>query len=139
MTAEFPHVEEQDLDAVAVVRRWVEMVNSGDIRGVAGLYADEAVMLPTFSPHTINTREQREGYFRSLASRKGLQVSLHEKTLRVRALSETIKVVSGIYRFCFEVDDEPLAFEARFSYALNVSKPRPIKQHHSSQVPRTLG
>lgn len=139
MTAAFPHVEEKDLDAAAVVARWVEMVNSGDVGGVAGLYADHSVMLPTFSPHAIHTQEQREDYFRSLASRKGLQVFLHEKTLRVRALSQTIKVASGIYRFCFEVDDEPLAFEARFSYALDVSKPRPIKQHHSSQVPRTLG
>lgn len=139
MIASHPQIEVQNLDAVAVVTRWVDLVNSGDVDGVADLYADHAVMLPTFSPHTIHTREQREDYFRTLASRKGLQVSLHDKTLRVRALSEDIKVASGIYRFCFEVDDEPLAFEARFSYTLNVSKPRPIKQHHSSQVPRTLG
>jgi hypothetical protein len=139
MTAEFPHIDEKDLDAVAVVRRWVEFVNSGDADGVENLYADHAVLLPTFSPHTINTRQQRGDYFRSLASRKGLQVSIHEKTVRIRALSPSIKVASGIYRFCFEVDDEPLTFEARFSYTMDLSKPHPIKQHHSSQVPRTLG
>ena len=74
MTAEFPHIDEKDLDAVAVVLRWVELVNAGDADGVENLYADHAVLLPTFSHHSINTREQRGDYFRSLASRKGLQI-----------------------------------------------------------------
>ena len=138
MTATYPHVEECDLDAATVVTRWMDCVNAGDVAGVTSLYATHAVLLPTFSPHTITTEEQREEYFNSLASRKGLQVSLHAKTLRVTSLSETVKVASGIYRFSFEVDDEPLTFEARFSFAMNVTKPRPIKHHHSSQVPRTL-
>ena len=139
MTATYAHVEECDLDAATVVTRWMDCVNAGDVAGVTSLYATHAVLLPTFSPHTITTEEQREEYFKSLASRKGLQVSLHAKTLRVTSLSETVKVACGIYRFSFEVDDEPLTFEARFSFAINITKPHPIKHHHSSQVPRTLG
>ena len=138
MTTSYPHVEECDLDAATVVTRWMDCVNAGDVAGVTSLYATHAVLLPTFSPHTIHTAEKRLEYFKSLASRKGLQVSLHAKTLRVTPLSETVKVASGIYRFSFEVDDESLTFEARFSFAMNVTKPRPIKHHHSSQVPRTL-
>ena len=139
MTATYPHVEECDLDAASVVTRWMDCVNAGDVAGVTSLYATHAVLLPTFSPHTITTEEQREEYFKSLASRKGLQVSLHTKTLRVTPLSETVKVASGIYRFSFEVDDEPLTFEARFSFVIDISNPHPIQHHHSSQVPRTLG
>jgi hypothetical protein len=138
MTATYPHVEECDLDAATVVTRWMDCVNAGDVAGVTSLYASHAVLLPTFSPHTITSEEQREEYFKSLASRKGLQVSLHAKTLRVMPLSETVKVACGIYRFSFEVDEEPLTFEARFSFAINITKPRPIEHHHSSQVPRTL-
>lgn len=139
MPTSFPHVETCDLDAASVVTRWMDYVNAGDVIGVTGLYAEHAVLLPTFSPHTINTAAQRSEYFDSLASRRGLQVSLHPKTLRVTSLSETVKVASGIYRFSFEVDEEPLTFEARFSFAMNIKKPNPIKHHHSSQVPRTLG
>ena len=139
MTGSYPHVDECDLDAATVVTRWMDYVNVGDVAGVTSLYATHAVLLPTFSPHTLTTEEQREEYFKSLASRKGLKVSLHAKTLRVTPLSETVKVASGIYRFSFEVDDEPLTFEARFSFAMNITKPHPIKHHHSSQVPRTLG
>jgi len=139
MSTPFPHVEECDFDAASVVVRWMDCVNAGDVAGVTSLYAEHAVLLPTFSPHTILTAEQRLEYFKSLASRKGLQVTLHPKTLRVTSLSETVKVACGIYRFSFEVDDEPLTFEARFSFAMNITKPHPIKHHHSSQVPRTLG
>ena len=139
MSISYPHVEECDLDAASVVTRWMHCVNAGNVAGVTSLYADHAVLLPTFSPHTIHTAEKRLEYFNSLASRKGLQVSLHPKTVRVTSLSDTVKVASGIYCFSFEVDDEPLAFEARFSFAIDISNPHPIEHHHSSQVPRTLG
>ncbi len=138
MSAEFPHVELSDRDAAAVVTRWVDFVNAADVESVCGLYNEGAVLLPTFSPHALITPEQRRNYFISLVSRDGLQVSLHEKTLRVCGMAEAIKIASGIYRFCFDVDEESLTFEARFSYVMDLSREQPIRQHHSSQVPRTL-
>ncbi|MEY4010514.1 MAG: hypothetical protein RLZZ93_1206, partial [Actinomycetota bacterium] len=30
----------------------MDCVNAGDVAGVTSLYADHAVLLPTFSPHT---------------------------------------------------------------------------------------
>jgi hypothetical protein len=124
--------------AVGVINNWVEWNNAGDFRKVASLYSEEAVLQPTFSPHVLSTEEGRLKYFESLASRKGIQVSLHEKTLKIRPLSDSIQVASGIYRFSFEIDDEPLTFEARFTWVLDLSCDRPVKHHHSSQVPRTL-
>lgn len=125
--------------AEGVVRRWVEAINRGRPQEAAALYTGNALLLPTFSTHALDTEAGRNEYFQMLASRRGLSVSLHEKTLRIRCISESVQIASGIYRFSFEIDDEPLTFEARFTWVMDFSKPRPIQHHHSSQVPRTLG
>jgi hypothetical protein len=125
--------------AAGVVKMWVEAINGGRPQEAAALYAGDALLLPTFSTHALDTGTGRDEYFQMLASRQGLSVSLHEKTLRIRCLSESVQIASGIYRFSFEIDGEPLTFEARFTWVMDFSKPRPIQHHHSSQVPRTLG
>ena len=126
-------------DPVTIVKNWCEWNNAGRAEDVALLYGENAVLLPTFSPHVITNDAGRIEYFQTLGARKGLAISLHEKTLKVRDLGAGIHVASGIYRFSFEVDDEPLTFEARFTWVLDLTKDRPIQHHHSSQVPRTLG
>jgi hypothetical protein len=63
---------------------------------------------------------------------------LHENTLRIHELGEGKELVSGIYRFEFKIDREPLVFEARFSLVIDRASPSPILHHHSSQLPRTL-
>jgi len=97
------------------------------------------MLLPTFSTHALDSEADRLDYFKTLASRQGPSVSLHEKTLRVRTLYSHLQIVSGIYRFSFEIDGEPLTFEARFTWVMDFSQERPIQHHHSSQLPRTLG
>ena len=125
--------------AAGVIRKWVEAINGGRPQEAAALYASDAMLLPTFSTHAMDNKAGRDEYFQMLASRQGLSVSLHEKTLRVRGLSDSVQLASGIYRCSFEIDGEPLTFEARFTWVMDFSKPRPIQHHHSSQVPRTLG
>ena len=126
-------------DPVTIIKNWCEWNHAGLAQDVAHLYAENAVLLPTFSPHVITSDAGRMEYFQTLGARKGLSISLHEKTLKVRDLGAGIHVVSGIYRFSFEIDDEPLTFEARFTWVLDLTKDRPIQHHHSSLVPRTLG
>lgn len=67
-----------------------------------------------------------------------MNIALHEKTLKIQTISQDVYVMSGIYCWRFAVDGELLSFEARFSYVIDFSKPRPIIHHHSSQIPRTL-
>lgn len=126
------------LDARDLVHAWMNAVNSRQIADVLSLYADDAVLLPTFSPNTIRTEEARRGYFEQLATRPGLFVSLHEKTLRVQPIGDNVEIASGIYRFHLEVDGQPLVFEARFSFVISLSLTKPVLHHHSSQIPRTL-
>lgn len=117
---------------------WMRAVNGGDLEGVLGMYDESAVLIPTFSNRMHNTPGKIRDYFERLGSRKELSVALHEKTLDVQVLREDLFALSGIYNWRFEVDGEMLNFEARFSFVLDLAKPRPVLQHHSSQIPRTL-
>lgn len=122
-----------------LLRRWIDGANSGDVDSLVGMYAQEAILLPTFSPNTTKTQAKRREYFEQLVSRPGLSVHLHEKTFFERKLNDHLFTLSGIYRFSFEVDGEMLSFEARFTCVVDTSRPDPILHHHSSQIPRTLG
>ncbi|HEX2139907.1 MAG TPA: hypothetical protein VHG33_09365, partial [Woeseiaceae bacterium] len=74
----------------------------------------------------------------NLCNRDGLTLSLHEKPRVISQLGGTLYALSGIYRWRFAVEDEPLDFEARFSFVLDLARPAPILHHHSSQIPRML-
>jgi hypothetical protein len=117
---------------------WTSGVNSGALDQVVELYDEGAVLLPTFSNRSLSDSPRIKEYFEKLFRHEEVQVSLHEKTLVSQARSESIYSMSGIYRWEMEIDDEPLSFEARFSYVLDLESSAPIMHHHSSQVPRML-
>lgn len=121
-----------------ILMEWMDAVNHGDINGLLALYDEHAVLIPTFSNKLPNTPDKLRQYFEKLGSREGLSIALHEKTLQVQHIKEDMYVLSGIYNWRFDVEGEMLNFEARFSYILDLSKPKPILHHHSSQVPRML-
>lgn len=121
-----------------VLQIWLDAVNARRTAEVTGLYAPDCSLLPTFSPHTLKAHPTRQAYFDLLASRPGMAVSLHERTLQTQVVAPGIELTTGIYRFQFAIDEEPLVFEARFSFLMDLSRPDPILHHHSSQIPRTL-
>ena len=117
---------------------WLAAVNNRDLDAVLSLYAPGSILLPTFSPHIIRNEERRREYFTRLTERPGLTVSLHEKTFAAQAAGYH-EIASGIYCFHLEIDGEPYAFEARFTFVIDPHSARPVLHHHSSQIPRTLG
>lgn len=121
-----------------VLSRWVDGICSGSIDEVGSLYNENAVLIPTFSPHTVATPEGIHGYFEQLATRDKLQVRVYEKSLKKQHLGGDAWILGGIYAFEFEVDQLLLTFASRFTFAVNLSQERPIIHHHSSQVPRNL-
>ncbi len=123
--------------ARSVSERWLAAVNNRDLETLLSLYAMSSVLLPTFSPHIIREDVRRREYFTRLSQRPGLTVSLHEKTFTAQAVGQ-VAVASGIYCFRFEIDGEPYAFEARFTFVIDPQSERPIVHHHSSQIPRTM-
>ena len=125
-------------NAEEVLFQWVSRVCSGNPDDIAALYHESAVLVPTFSPHTVMSTEGVRNYFGQLATRDGLGVRLHNKALRKQSFSDTLHTLSGIYSFEFEVDQVLLSFPSRFSFMVDISLDRPILHHHSSQVPRNL-
>ncbi len=122
----------------SILKDWIAAVNAGDVEGLLALYDERAVLIPTFSNRVLKSPERIRDYFEKLAGRDELSVSVHDKTLIVQPLRDTLATISGIYCWRFAVDEELLSFEARFSYILDLDLDRPIRHHHSSQIPRTL-
>lgn len=124
--------------ATDVLDAWIAAVNAKDLDTLLGLYADEHVLLATFSPHMIRSDEDTRQYFVQLASREGLGVRLHTRTLAEQRLGDQYSVLVGIYTWNFEIDDDPISFASRFTFVIDIEADQPIVHHHSSQLPRTL-
>lgn len=121
-----------------LLNEWARLVGERDLDGVLALYDDSAVLIPTFSNRLLNTPARIREYFEVLCNRDGLAISLHEKPRVVSPIGGAMCALAGIYRWRFAVEDEPLDFEARFSFLLDLERPAPILHHHSSQIPRML-
>lgn len=122
-----------------ILKTWMKCVNAGDVETLLNLYDKSAVLIPTFSNRLLNTPEKLRDYFEKLGSREELSIALHKKTLSIQEIKDQmVYSMSGIYNWRFEIDDELLNFEARFTYTIDLSKPSPILHHHSSQIPRML-
>ena len=121
-----------------LLKEWMLHVNKGDIERLLALYNENAILFPTFSNRLLSKPENIRDYFERLCGRDELSIALHEKTLMVQPIKDEIYSLCGIYCWRFAIDGEPLNFEARFSYLLNLALPNPILHHHSSQIPRML-
>lgn len=126
------------MDARQVLDTWIDKIRANDLDGVVGMYADASVLLPTFSPHRIASRDDLRAYFGQLFTREEMRVHLHEASLRILPMSGTAYALVGVYSFSFVVDDATLTFPSRFTFVIDTAAEAPILHHHSSQVPRTL-
>lgn len=122
----------------AILKQWMDAVNTADIATLLNLYTKDAILIPTFSNRILKTPDDRREYFERLASRDDLSVALHEKTMVEQVVNGPIATLSGIYCWRFAIDGQLLNFEARFSYVFDLVGPNPIIHHHSSQIPRML-
>lgn len=125
-------------DPEQILHEWMDAVNTGNVTVLTALYDPTAVLIPTFSSRLLKTPEMIEDYFIRLGAREELSVALHEKTVISQSLGEQFHALSGIYCWRFAIDGEVLNFEARFSYMLDLKRPNPILNHHSSQIPRVI-
>lgn len=120
------------------LKEWMSYVNEGEVEKVLDMYHESAVLIPTFSNRLLTKPEGIRDYFEKLASREELSIAIHEKTLHIQPIHESLYCMCGIYCWRFEIDGQMLSFEARFSYTLDLAREAPILHHHSSQIPRML-
>ena len=126
------------MTALNILNKWTNAIESRNLEEVLALYATDAVLLPTFADTIRDSHEKIRLYFERVMQRQGLQIALHEKTLREQHLSESAAILSGIYTWKFLVEEELITYEARFSFVMDLSAAAPILHHHSSQIPRMV-
>ena len=117
---------------------WAGVINQGRIDELVALYCNGAVLMPTFSPHSVRNEIDLRYYFEGLAAKKSLQVRVHENDLDCLKIEKHCYVVSGIYDFSFEVDGAIRTFPSRFTFVIDLENENPILHHHSSQIPSSL-
>ena len=119
----------------AVLYYWARGVNSGErVSEVVDLYADDALLWPTFSSEPLVTRAQLQGYFQKLMA-SGKTVAVDEASLSVKAIGEGYYVLTGKYIFEVYVAGRKQEIPSRFTFVLNVFGQHPIAHHHSSVIP----
>ena len=120
----------------ATLDLWISRVNELAVEDLLDLYAENAVLLPTFSDALLTGKDGIRSYFEELGGHQGIEVSVVEDSLITQSLSDDLQTIGGIYEWRFGGGDEVVTVEARFTYVLDLSLTSPILHHHSSQLPR---
>lgn len=128
-------------EASKVLEKWLLCVNEGRLEEVLSLYAEDAILLPTFSDQVMKGLTPIRSYFEALGEKEGVVVKLRHDTLGVQTLGNVqdlgdgIFNLTGLYDWHFTDQGETWVVEARFTYTVNLAAERPISHHHSSQLP----
>ena len=118
-----------------ILRNWIEGVNEMRLGEVAALYAEDAVLIPTFSSSTYNSETEIAGYFSRITDQREVSVTVREETVVEQADIQGAQVIGGIYDWRIINDGEENVFGARFSFVVAPGEKRPILHHHSSLLP----
>ena len=115
---------------------WISRVNELAVEDLLDLYAESAVLLPTFSNDLLTGKSDIRSYFEELSGQQQIEVSVDQQSIVTQRFSDNLQAISGIYRWRLGTDDKAMAIEARFTFILDLSISSPILHHHSSQLPR---
>lgn len=106
---------------------WARAVERRDLEAVLGLYAPNAVLVPTLSNKLRVDRDGLRDYFVTFLA-KAPRPTLDEPHITWYGDTPTN---SGVYTFRFGASDVPTP--ARYTFVYQLSSPTPlIVQHHSS-------
>ncbi|MGL4413127.1 SgcJ/EcaC family oxidoreductase [Roseinatronobacter monicus] len=111
---------------------WNAALQSRDPATVAGLYAEDAVLLPTVSNEIRKTPAAIQDYFDRFLKKKPYGRIIHQN---IRLL-DTLAINSGIYTFDLTVDGTPKQLLCRFTFVYRQDgESWKIIEHHSSVMP----
>jgi hypothetical protein len=131
---------EAKAEVLAAMEKWIEAVTSGGSdapdRAVA-LYAPEAVLWATFSPHIRATPEDIRDYFVHFTALPNLKATVTDPKIRIYG---DMAVNSGGYTFTHDKGGQPASVPARYSFTyVKKGGHWMIVDHHSSVVPESIG
>ncbi len=121
----------------SVLQAWMDAVHSGNLDAVEAMYANDAVLIPTFSRKFRTGAESRADYFKQVASKPGLGVELLEDSVNSQALGGPVHILVGLYNWYNDTAEGQNVVLARFTYVIDLSSDGPIVHHHSSECPAT--
>lgn len=118
-----------------ILRNWIDGVNEMRLDEVAALYAQDAVLIPTFSPSIYNSETEIAGYFSRITDQREVSVTVREETVVEQTNAQGSQVIGGIYDWRITKNGEENVFGARFSFVVALGEKSPILHHHSSLLP----
>ncbi|MEM7273727.1 MAG: SgcJ/EcaC family oxidoreductase [Actinomycetota bacterium] len=117
-------------DIVGLFETWNQALLTGDPDQVTGLYAEDAVLLPTVSNRVRHDHAEIRDYFVTFLAKEPTGVIDESNT---RALTDTLASNAGVYTFTF---GDGSSTTARFSYLYRKDGDDwKIIEHHSSAMP----
>lgn len=128
-------LKKEGQQAKSIVLNWVDRVNAGDLDGVINLYAEDAILLPTFASNIFINSDEITAYFSMLSARPGLRVELDEAEFRATNVRDNIVSIVGKYTFYFDQEGQSTAYPSRFTFVVALNSDHPISHHHSTVLP----
>ena len=119
-----------------IIESWADFFNSGNVQEILNLYHNNSVLLPTFLPGILSTKDQIKDYF-VRAIQSNVRVEIDQNQTLVREISKNNYVLSGSYVFIINKEND-IKYNSRFTFLVNMESKSPIKHHHSSRVPFEL-
>ncbi len=120
-------------EARQALLRWAEAVNSGNIDALLGLYADDAILVPTMQDDIGGHADERREYFEMFLANPNLTCEIDNLRKRISHKLGTV-VVGGHYTFTFLREGETQTVPARFLFTFEeVDGNWLITGHHSSK------
>lgn len=116
--------------AGAALKSWVRAANSRTPSNLAVLYDPRAIVLMDSAERPLDTPEERDTYFKKLASLDQLNVTVDDENLR---LFDNMAVNSGTYRFSYQKNGTPVEIPGHFSFVYRKAGNQwLIVDHHTS-------
>ncbi|HKS11498.1 MAG TPA: DUF4440 domain-containing protein [Pseudomonas sp.] len=119
-----------EAEILALFEQWNRHLLRADPAGVAGLYAPDAILLPTLSAEPRLTTAERIDYFRHfLADRPSGTLDTYKASIGCNTAT-----LDGLYTFEFAATGQRLAARYSFAYRWD-GHGWLISSHHSSLLP----
>ncbi|WOJ92669.1 SgcJ/EcaC family oxidoreductase [Congregibacter variabilis] len=119
-----------EVDVMKFFQRWNDALATGNPDAVTGLYAEDAILLPTVSNQVRHNHEEIRDYFVNFLAKKPEGVI---EEANIRFLADGLAINSGVYTFTF---GDQSTVTARFTYLYRkIDGHWKIVEHHSSAMP----
>ena len=122
----------QDKKPEDIIKLWVENFNSGNLKAIMDLYNNESILMPTFLPDILTSKDQISVYFEKVIANQ-VRVEIDHTQMLIKEISKSNYALTGSYIFTNK-KDKNIKHQSRFTFLIDMLSSYPIKHHHSSKV-----